>query len=88
MKWVVSLYLKHPLGDLLSLWNFCKAQNFLVSRAISSSGMLSYFSSEAAVKEDVRRYVIEVVMYVSSRVCLKFSIVMQWFINLFVMINM
>jgi hypothetical protein len=40
-------------GDLLlSLRNLCKAQKFLASRAISSSGMLSYCSSEAAVKED------------------------------------
>jgi hypothetical protein len=30
----------------------CKAQNFLTSRAISSSEMLSYCSSEAATKED------------------------------------
>jgi hypothetical protein len=34
------------------LWNLCKVQNFLTSRAISSSGMLSYYSSEAAHKED------------------------------------
>jgi hypothetical protein len=27
-------------------------QNFLTSRAISSSGMLSYYSSEATAKED------------------------------------
>jgi hypothetical protein len=52
MKWVVSLHLKHPLGDLLSLQNLCKARNFLTSRAISSSGMLSYCSSEATHKED------------------------------------
>jgi hypothetical protein len=38
---VVSPHSKQPLGDLLlSLWNLCKAQNFLASRAISSSGML------------------------------------------------
>jgi hypothetical protein len=44
---------KQPLGDLLlSLQNLCKAQNFLASRAISSSGMLSYYSLEAAAKED------------------------------------
>jgi type IV secretory pathway TrbL component len=44
---------KQPLGDLLlSLWNMYKAQNFLTSRAILSSGMLSYCSSEAAHKED------------------------------------
>jgi hypothetical protein len=30
----------------------CKARNFLLSRAISSSRMLSYCSSEAAGKED------------------------------------
>jgi hypothetical protein len=42
-----------PLGDLLvSLWNLCKAQNFLARRAISSSRILSYCSSEAANKED------------------------------------
>jgi hypothetical protein len=53
MKWVVSPHSKQPLGDLLlSLWNLCKAQNFLASRVITSSGMLSYCSSEAAVKED------------------------------------
>jgi hypothetical protein len=45
--------LKAALGDLLlSLWNLCKARNFVASRAISSSGMLSYWSSEAADKED------------------------------------
>jgi hypothetical protein len=33
------------------LGNLCKARNFLTSRAISSSGMLSYCSSEAADKE-------------------------------------
>jgi hypothetical protein len=53
MKWVVSPYSKQPLGDiLLSLRNLCNARNFLASRAISSSGMLSYYSSEAAHKED------------------------------------
>jgi hypothetical protein len=42
-----------PLGDLLlSLWNLCNVWNFLASRAISSLGMLSYCSSEAAHKED------------------------------------
>jgi predicted RND superfamily exporter protein len=52
MKWVVSPHSKHPLGDLLlSLQNLCKAQNFLASRVISSSGMFSYYSSEAAAKE-------------------------------------
>jgi hypothetical protein len=41
MKWVVSLHSKQPLGDLLlSLRNLYKAQIFLVSRVISSSGML------------------------------------------------
>jgi hypothetical protein len=41
------------MGDLLlSLRNLCKARNFLASRTISSSGMLSYYSSEAAPKED------------------------------------
>jgi hypothetical protein len=34
------------------LRNLCKAQNFLTSKAISSSGMLSYYSSEPAHKED------------------------------------
>jgi hypothetical protein len=53
MKWVVSPHSKQPLGDLvLSLWNLCNAWNFLASRAISLSGMLSYCSSEAADKED------------------------------------
>jgi hypothetical protein len=53
MKWVVSSHSKHPLcGILLSLWNLCKAQNFLASRAISSSRMLFYYSSEAAAKEN------------------------------------
>jgi hypothetical protein len=53
MKWVVSTHSKQPLGDLLlSLRNLCKTQNFLASRAISSSGMLSYCSSEVADKED------------------------------------
>jgi hypothetical protein len=53
MKWVVSPHLKQPLGDLLlSLRNLCNAQNFLASRAISSSRMLSYCSSEATHKED------------------------------------
>jgi type IV secretory pathway TrbL component len=42
-----------PLGDLLlSLRNMCRAQNFLASKVISSSEMLSYCSSEAAAKED------------------------------------
>jgi hypothetical protein len=42
-----------PLGDLLlSLRNLCNAWNFLTSRAISSSGMLSYCSSLGAHKED------------------------------------
>jgi hypothetical protein len=45
--------LEAALGDLLlSLRNLCRAQNFLASRAISSSGMLSYYSLEAAHKED------------------------------------
>jgi hypothetical protein len=53
MKWVVSPHSKQPLGDLLlSLGNLCKAQNFLTSRMILSSGMLSYYSSEATAKED------------------------------------
>jgi hypothetical protein len=53
MKWVVSLHSKLPVGDLLhSLWNLCKAQNFLISRAISSSMMLLYYSLEATAKED------------------------------------
>jgi hypothetical protein len=50
---LVSPHSKQPLGDLLrSLRNLGKARNFLTSRAISSSGMLSYCSSEAAAKED------------------------------------
>jgi hypothetical protein len=52
MKWVVSLHSNQPLGDLLSLRNLCNAQNFLASRMIPSSGILSYCSSEAAAKED------------------------------------
>jgi hypothetical protein len=53
MKWVVSSHSKQPLGDLLlSFQNLGKAQNFLTSRPISSSGMLSYYSSEATAKED------------------------------------
>jgi hypothetical protein len=53
MKWVVSPHSKQPLGDLLLyLWSMCKAHNFLASRAISSSVMLSYYSSETTVKED------------------------------------
>jgi hypothetical protein len=36
----------------LSLRNLCKTRNFLASKAISSSGMLSYYSLEAAAKED------------------------------------
>jgi hypothetical protein len=53
MKWVVSPHSKQPLGDfLLSLRNLYKKRNFLASRAISLSGMLSYYSSDAAAKED------------------------------------
>jgi hypothetical protein len=53
MKWVVSSHSKQTLGDLLlSLRNLCKAQNFLASRTISSSGMLLYCSSETVDKED------------------------------------
>jgi hypothetical protein len=53
MKWVVSPHSNQPLGDLLlSLRNLCKARNFLASKAISSSGMLSYYSSKVATKED------------------------------------
>jgi hypothetical protein len=53
MKWVVSPHSKQHLDDLLLyLRNLCKAQNFLASRAISSSGMLSYYSSEVVAKED------------------------------------
>jgi hypothetical protein len=53
MKWVVSPHSKQPLGDLLlSLRNLCNTRNFLASMAISSSGMLSYCSSEAGYKED------------------------------------
>jgi hypothetical protein len=45
--------LKAALGDLLLfLRNLYKMWNFLASRAISTSGMLSYRSSEATVKED------------------------------------
>jgi hypothetical protein len=43
--------LEQPHSDLLlSLWKLCKGQNFLTSREISSSGMLSYCSSEVAAK--------------------------------------
>jgi hypothetical protein len=53
MKWVMSPHSKQPLVDLLLfLRNFCKSQNFLANRVISSSGMLSYCSSEATTKED------------------------------------
>jgi hypothetical protein len=45
--------LEIPLVDLfLSLQNLCKVRNFLTNRTISSSGMLSYCSSEGTVKED------------------------------------
>jgi hypothetical protein len=53
MKWVMPPHLMQHLGDLLlSLQNLCKAQNFLASRVILSSGMLSYYSSKATAKED------------------------------------
>jgi hypothetical protein len=53
MKWVVSPHLRKPRGDLLlSLYNLCKAWNFLASKAISLSVMPSYCSSEAVAKED------------------------------------
>jgi hypothetical protein len=46
-------HLKQPLGDLLlSLRNLYKARDFLASRAISSSEMLSYCSLEVVAKED------------------------------------
>jgi hypothetical protein len=49
----VSPHSKQSLGDLLlSLWNLCKAHNFLASRAISSFGLLSYCSSKAVTKDD------------------------------------
>jgi hypothetical protein len=32
--------------------NLCKARNFFASRAISSLGMLSYYSSEATARDD------------------------------------
>jgi hypothetical protein len=44
--------LEEAIGDILFLWNLCKVQNFLTSRVISLSGMLSYCSSETAAKED------------------------------------
>jgi hypothetical protein len=60
MKWVVSPHSKQPLGDiLLSFWNLCNTQNFLISRAISSSGMLSYCSSRAAAKEDKTNFKVD-----------------------------
>jgi hypothetical protein len=53
MKWMVSPHWRQPLSDLLlSLWNLCKAWNFLASRVISSFGMLSYCSSEATIEKD------------------------------------
>jgi hypothetical protein len=53
MKCVVLPHLKQPLGYiLLSLWNLCKAQNFLTNWIISSSGMPSYCLSKATAKED------------------------------------
>jgi hypothetical protein len=53
MKLVVLAHSKQSLGDLLiSLWNLCKARNFLASKAISSSGMLWYYSSKAVARED------------------------------------
>jgi hypothetical protein len=45
--------LEAALGDLLLyMRNLCKAWNLLASKAISLSRMLSYYLSEAAVKED------------------------------------
>jgi hypothetical protein len=45
--------LEAALGDLLPcLQNLCKTRNFLTSRAISLSGMLSYCSLEVTTKED------------------------------------
>jgi hypothetical protein len=45
--------LEVALDDLLlSLQNMCKVQNFFISRAISSSGLLSYCSSEGVAKEE------------------------------------
>jgi hypothetical protein len=45
--------LEQPLGDLLlSLRNLCNTRNFLTSKVISSSEILSYCSSEAAHKKD------------------------------------
>jgi hypothetical protein len=44
---VVSSHLKQPQGDLL-----LSLRNFLASRAISSSGILSYCSLETAAKEN------------------------------------
>jgi hypothetical protein len=41
-----------PRYLLISLRNLCKARNFLTSMVISSSGMLSNYSSEATDKED------------------------------------
>jgi hypothetical protein len=41
-----------PRRSPLSLQNLCKAQSFLTNRAISLSGMLSYCSSEPAIKEN------------------------------------
>jgi hypothetical protein len=52
MKCMVLSHPKQSLDDLLlSLWNLCKARNFLTSRAVSTSRMISYYSSEAAAKE-------------------------------------
>jgi hypothetical protein len=48
----ITAFKAAPGNLLLSLWNLCKAQNFLANRTISSSGMLSYCSSEAMAIED------------------------------------
>jgi hypothetical protein len=52
--------LEAALGDLLlSLWNFCKAWNFLASKAISSSRILLYCSSEVVVIEDKANFKVD-----------------------------
>jgi hypothetical protein len=47
-----SKSLKEVYAQDMIFWNLCKVWNFLASRVISTSGMLSYCSSEATVKED------------------------------------
>jgi hypothetical protein len=53
----VSPHSKQPLGELLlSLRNLCKVRNFLATRVILSSRVLSYYTSEAMAKGDKANY--------------------------------